>query len=116
MLLVSTGATLAEKVSKSDAPWIYLAVILILALLYVGWRIFSYLTKLDQQHRDESKEREKNLMTHLERSNDLHERSTLALESVGTSMKMMEGRMDRMEKHVFHQTNKNEGGTQQWNS
>lgn len=101
-LLVITGAGIAEKVANSSNPWIYLSSILIIAVLIAGRYIFNYLIQLDQSHRDESKEREKALMTHLERSNDSQERTANALEGIHSSLSTLEGRVDRIEKHTYN--------------
>lgn len=55
-----------------------------------------------QSHRDESKEREKALMTHLQRSNESQERTANALEGIHSSLSKLEGRIDRIEKHTFN--------------
>ena len=68
MALVVTGANIAEKVIKSDYPWIYLALRLIVAAFFAGRYIFSYLIKLDQSHREESKEREKKMTEQIDKS------------------------------------------------
>lgn len=100
-LQVVTGANIAGKVANSSNPWIYLTLILILSALFAGRYIFNYLIKLDQSHRDESKERERSLMQHLERSNDSQERTAQALEGINTSLSNLEGRVDRIEKHTY---------------
>ena len=100
-LLVVTGAGIAEKVANSSNPWIYLSIILIVAALLAGRYIFNYLVQLDKSHREESKEREKSLMTHLERSNDSQERTANALEGINTNLSALEGRVDRIEKHTY---------------
>ena len=55
-----------------------------------------------QSHSDESKEREKALMTHLQRSNESQERTANALEGIHSSLSKLEGRIDRIEKHTFN--------------
>lgn len=101
MLQVVTGANIADKVANSSNPWIYLALLLIIAALFAGRYIFNYLIKLDQSHRDESKEREKALMLHLNRSNESQERTAHALEGINTSLSTLEGRVDRIEKYAY---------------
>ncbi len=101
ILQVVTGANIAEKVANSSNPWIYLTIILIVAVLLAGRYVFKYLIALDQSHREESKEREKALMTHLERSNESQERTAHALEGINTSLTALEGRVDRIEKHTY---------------
>ncbi|MFF5993480.1 hypothetical protein AAGS61_01845 [Lysinibacillus sp. KU-BSD001] len=100
-LLVVTGAGIAEKVANSSNPWIYLSIVLIFAALFAGRYIFNYLVQLDQSHREESKEREKALMSHLERSNESQERTAHALEGINISLSTLEGRVDRIEKHAY---------------
>ena len=100
-LLVVTGAGIAEKVASSSNPWLYLSIVLIVGALLAGRYIFNYLIKLDQSHRDESKEREKTLMAHLERSNESQERTANALEGINASLATLEGRVDRIEKHAY---------------
>lgn len=101
MVLVVTGAGIAEKVANSPNPWIYLSIILIAAALLAGRYIFNYLINLDHAHREESKEREKALMSHLERSNESQERTAHALEGINSSLSALEGRVDRIEKHYY---------------
>lgn len=67
------------------------------------------LIEQEQQYREESKEREKQLMQHLTRSNESHERTTAAMEGMNKSLTSLEGRMDRMEKRTYKKTEKDDG-------
>lgn len=51
------------------------------------------------------KERENKLMDHLERSNKSQERTVIALDGINRSLNVLEGRVDRIEKHTLKNKN-----------
>lgn len=108
--MTPADVTIISGIANSQAVWAIVALIL-------GGFLYRKLHKdstsreqrlLDQEaaYRLEAREREKQLMIHLERSNESQEKSAAALEGINRSLTSLEGRVDRIEKHAY----KNEGG------
>lgn len=57
-----------------------------------------HLISLQEEYREESRERESKLMEHLKRSDEAQERTAIAIEGINASLKMLEGRVDNIEK------------------
>lgn len=95
----------AGQIATSQAVWAIVALLLGGAFFKKLYNDSSSrenrLIEQEQQYREESKEREKQLMQHLTRSNESHERTAAALEGMNKSLTSLEGRMDRMEKHTY---------------
>lgn len=85
---------IAQEIATSQAVW----AILCIAFAVV---VFKEMRSENIQNREESKEREDKLMTHLARSNTSQEQTTSALQSINTTLATLEGRVDRIEKHSF---------------
>lgn len=97
--------TVLSEIATSQAVWAIVALILA-ALLFKklyndGATREQRLIDQEKQYRVESKEREKQLMQHLERSNESQEKTAEALTGINTSLSSLEGRVDRIEKHTY---------------
>lgn len=97
-------STLSE-IATSQAVWAIVALglgaFLFRKLYNDGASREARLIDQEKQYRDESKEREKQLMQHLERSNESQEKTAEALTGINTSLSSLEGRVDRIEKHTY---------------
>lgn len=97
----------ASQIATSQAVWAIIALI-------IGGAFFkklyndsttreNRLMEQEKQYREESKEREKQLMQHLSRSNDSQEKTAEALVGINKSLSSLEGRVDRIEKHTYRE-------------
>lgn len=97
--------TVLSEIATSQAVWAIVALALggfLFRKLYNdGATREARLIDQEKQYRDESKEREKQLMQHLERSNESQEKTAEALTGINTSLSSLEGRVDRIEKHTY---------------
>jgi len=102
----------AGQIATSQAVWAIVALLLGGAFFKKLYNDSSSrenrLIEQEQQYREESKEREKQLMLHLTRSNESHERTAAAMEGMNKSLTSLEGRMDRMEKHTYKKQEKDD--------
>ncbi|MFY0520936.1 hypothetical protein ACOMCU_24395 [Lysinibacillus sp. UGB7] len=122
ILTAIVGAKLAEQMSNSPNPWIYLAGLLLIGLGIIARKIFIYmvdtqkeLKALDEEHRNDSKGREKTLLEQVDKSNnafrslaesqkemaDAQKEIVTAVQSLNGGMQSLETRMDTMEKYTF---------------
>lgn len=97
--------TLLSEIANSQAAWAIVALVLASLLFRKlhndGTKREERLIEQEKQYREESKQREKQLMEHLERSNDSQEKTAHALEGINKSLASLEGRVDRIEKHTY---------------
>ena len=97
--------TLAEKIAQSPAVWaiccIALTGFLLKKMFEKNEQREVKLMQYHEEYRTESKEREKELMLHLERSNESQERTAKALECMNASLSTLERRVDSIEKHAY---------------
>ena len=97
--------TTAGQIAQSPAVW---ALCFILLTGFILKKMYEKndqredkLLQYHEEYRTESKERETQLMAHLERSNESQEATARALEGINTSLATLEGRVDRIEKHTY---------------
>lgn len=106
----------AEAIANSQASWAVLFIILFLAMLYVARSILNnyatrevQLTEENKQREDKlyqlyetermtSEAREEKLMIQLEKSNEIQERTSLAITEVQKELGKMNDRMEKIEK------------------
>lgn len=102
--------TVVSEIANSQAVWAIVALILggfLYRKLYNDSTTREQrLINQEERYREESRQREMQLMEHLERSNDSQEKTAAALEGINNSLASLEGRVDRIEKHTY----KKEGG------
>ena len=102
---VKMDVTLAEKIAQSPAVWaiccIALTGFLLKKMFEKNEQREVKLMQYHEEYRTESKEREKELMLHLERSNESQERTAKALECMNASLSTLERRVDSIEKHAY---------------
>lgn len=102
--------TVISEIANSQAVWAIVALILggfLYRKLYNDSTTREQrLINQEERYREESRQREAQLMEHLERSNESQEKTAAALEGINKSLASLEGRVDRIEKHTY----KNEGG------
>lgn len=84
--------TAANEIATSQAVWA-------IACLIIAFGAFRYLMSKNDNLMNRAEERENKLMDHLERSNESQERTAIALEGMNRSLNVLEGRVDRIEKH-----------------
>ncbi|MCS1382710.1 hypothetical protein NXZ75_10950 [Lysinibacillus sphaericus] len=84
--------TAANEIATSQAVWA-------IACLIIAFGAFRYLISKNDKLMNRAEERENKLMDHLERSNESQERTAIALEGMNRSLNVLEGRVDRIEKH-----------------
>lgn len=82
----------ANEIATSQAVWA-------IACLIIAFGAFRYLMSKNDNLMNRAEERENKLMDHLERSNESQERTAIALEGMNRSLNVLEGRVDRIEKH-----------------
>ena len=82
----------ANEIATSQAVWA-------IACLIIAFGGFRYLMSKNDNLMNRAEERENKLMDHLERSNESQERTAIALEGMNRSLNVLEGRVDRIEKH-----------------
>ncbi|WP_337983462.1 hypothetical protein [Lysinibacillus sp. C5.1] len=82
----------ANEIATSQAVWA-------IACLIIAFGAFRYLMSKNDYLMNRAEERENKLMDHLERSNESQERTAIALEGMNRSLNVLEGRVDRIEKH-----------------
>ena len=108
MYLTVVTPDIANEVATSDKPWIYLAVVMIVMIaagvVYVG----KYLIGLDKTNREESKQREKALLLHLDKQNKCLEQITdsqksivLAQDNISKDISDLKGRVGILEKFTY---------------
>lgn len=94
-----------SELASSQVVWAILCVLLAVAVIREmrkeSVRRENDLINLYEDHRKESKRREERLMDHLDRSNESQEQTTAALKSIQSTLTVMEGRVDRMEKKLY---------------
>lgn len=97
--------TMAGQIAQSPAVWALCCILLtgfILKKMYEkNDEREDKLLQYHEEYRVESKERESQLMEHLERSNESQEATARALEGINGSLSALEGRVDRIEKHTY---------------
>ncbi|WP_432703349.1 BhlA/UviB family holin-like peptide [Lysinibacillus sphaericus] len=81
-----------NEIATSQAVWA-------IACLIIAFGAFRYLMSKNDNLMNRAEERENKLMEHLERSNESQERTAIALEGMNRSLNVLEGRVDRIEKH-----------------
>lgn len=89
----------ANEIAQSQVVW---AILCILLAAY----FIREMRKENQEHRDDSRIREKKLLDHLERSNESQEKSIEALEQINSSLSDLRYKVDRMEKLFKYVDNK----------
>lgn len=62
------GTKIPEAMASSSNPWVYLAGVLLVALIGIGGYTLKWLVKLDDTHRSESAKREEKLNDQLDKS------------------------------------------------
>lgn len=62
------GSKIPQAMAESEQPWVYVAGLLLVALLCVGGYTLNWLVKLDNTHRTESAKREERLNEQLDKS------------------------------------------------
>ena len=82
----------ANEIATSQAVWA-------IACLIIAFGAFRYLMSKNDNLMNRAEERENKLMDHLDRSNESQERTAIALEGMNRSLNVLEGRVDRIEKH-----------------
>lgn len=108
VLTAIVGVDVAEQVAKSDKPWIYLTVAIMImvvtGIVYVG----KYLINLDKSNRDESKEREKHLLQHLDKQNECLDKITttqnqivVMQENISKDVSDLKGRVRTLEQLTY---------------
>ena len=90
--------TAVNEIATSQAVWA-------IACLIIAFGAFRYLISKNDNLMDRAEERENKLMDHLERSNESQERTAIALEGMNRSLNILEGRLDRIEKHSLQNKN-----------
>lgn len=90
-----------NEIATSQAVWA-------IACLAIAFGAFRYLIGKNDNLMNRAEERENKLMDHLERSNESQERTAIALEGVNKSISAIEGRVDRIEKHTYKKTEKDD--------
>ncbi|MCA1025652.1 hypothetical protein LCM23_06070 [Cytobacillus kochii] len=107
----------AQEIAAS--PYVFGILFIILSFLFYKWvnkhneeiklenrEREEKIEKLYEDHRIESKEREKNLMDHLKQSNDTQEKTSNTLEKIEGSLHALEKRMDEGFDNVWKQIEK----------
>jgi hypothetical protein len=87
-----------NEIATSQAVWA-------IACLIIAFGAFRYLISKNDNLMNRAEERENKLMDHLERSNESQERTAIALEGMNRSLNVLEGRVDRIEKHSLKNKN-----------
>ncbi|MBP3950348.1 hypothetical protein [Bacillus suaedae] len=94
----------ASEIATSQAVWAILCIVL--AAFYIREtrkekaESEARLIKMHEEQREESAQREKDLMEHLRRSNDSQEKTAETLEGIQVAIADMQNQMDRMEKRI----------------
>ncbi|MCT8138658.1 hypothetical protein H1D32_13440 [Anaerobacillus sp. CMMVII] len=86
----------ANELAQSQAVWAILCIML--AAYFI-----RETRKENQVHREDSRQRERELMNHLTRSNDSHERTVEALQQIQGALTSLENRMDKVEKKINYE-------------
>lgn len=90
-----------NEIATSQAVWA-------IACLIIAFGAFRYLISKNDTLMNRAEERENKLMDHLERSNESQEKTAIALEGINRNITVLEGRMDRMEKHTYKNKEKDD--------
>lgn len=83
-----------NEIATSQAVWA-------IACLLIAFGAFRYLISKNDKLMNRAEERENKLMDHLERSNESQEKTAIALEGINRNLTVLEGRIDRIEKHSY---------------
>lgn len=101
MILTSiVGAKVVQEMASSSNPWVYLSGILIIATIIAGRYIFNYLIKLDQAHREESKEREKKMNEQIDKSIEANLSLSETQKEIVTAINTMSNTVDDVKTDV----------------
>lgn len=92
----------ATEIATSQVVWSILCILLTVAVIremrIENVKRETELIALYEDYRKESKIREQQLMSHLERSNDSQEQTITALQSINSTLATLEGRVDSIER------------------
>lgn len=89
-------------IANSQVVWAICCIVVVFFMFkkFVEWKDKSEgnLISIQAEYREESREREKNLMTHLQRSNDAQERTAIAIEGINDSLGSLDNRVTEIER------------------
>ncbi|MDV2885047.1 hypothetical protein RYX45_07630 [Alkalihalophilus pseudofirmus] len=84
---------IANEIATSQYVWAILCILL-------GYYVIREMRKENKEHREYSRQREIDLMKHLDRSNESQERMVITLEKLHDSLDSLEKRIDRIEQKM----------------
>lgn len=82
------------KVAESIVTSEYTFALMFIIVLYV---FYKWVNKNYDEHKADSKERENKLMAHLEKSNDVQERTSKTLDKIEYNLTTLENKMEKMD-------------------
>ncbi|PPA71804.1 hypothetical protein [Jeotgalibacillus proteolyticus] len=96
---------LAQEIANSQAVWtlccIFLAATVIREMRKENIEREKELKESNAITRAEAQRREERLLNHLDRSNDIQQQTSNALQSIQKTMITIESRVDRVEKRIY---------------
>lgn len=104
----------AQEVVNSDAIWAVCCIIVVAAVMREqrkeNLQREEELKESNKITRAEANRREERLLTHLDKSNEIQQKTSETLQTMQTTLVRMEGRVDRMEKKLYHRKREGQNG------